>query len=116
MDMTILQTLGLLASIFVAAIGVIKWLLTRIESSTVAIRAEINPQLVALSTRVNSAMDTISDVRVGYATKAELTAVVQMFQNTMDKQSAEHSRAIDGITSRIDNLINIVTRQHNNGN
>lgn len=113
MEMSVLQTLGLLASITVGALGIIKWLLSRIDSVSSAVKSSLEPQIASLTAKCDLMTAAISDVRVNYANKQELTAVVQMFQNSMDRQSAESSRAIDGITSRIDNLINIVTRQHN---
>lgn len=120
MEYGVLQVLGLLATICVAALGVIKWLLSRIDTvgtSTAAhiatAKAERDAQVNALAVKLDVAMTAISDIRVSYASKPELTAVVQMFQSSMDRQSVETSRAIDGITSRIDNLINIVTRQFN---
>lgn len=112
MEMSILQTLGLLASLIVGSIGIIKWLITRMDTGTEGIKASVAIQLATMATKQDSLTAALADVRVNYANKQELTSVVQMFQSSMDRQSVETSRAMDSITSRIDNLINIVTKQH----
>lgn len=113
MEMSVLQIIGLLVSISVTGFGVIRWLVSRIEKGDESTKTDLRLLITSNSAKIDLMSTALSDVRVNYANKQELTAVVQMFQNSIDRQSADTNRAIDGITTRIDNLINIVTRQHN---